>query len=83
VTATEPDAPDMPTTTLTNNDVTIDWNQPAENGRTLLGYHVYIKQSNEVFSQACDGTAHDIFAQTACTVTVQTLMAAPFNLLAG
>jgi hypothetical protein len=32
IAATEPDTPLTPVTSLTNNDVTISWTQPSENG---------------------------------------------------
>jgi hypothetical protein len=32
IAATVPDAPTTPTTSILNNDITIDWSQPAENG---------------------------------------------------
>lgn len=64
----------------------IDWNKPAENGQTILGYHIYIKQNDGVFSESlatCDGSDFTIIVQTACTVTVQTLQAEPYNLPSG
>lgn len=66
--------------------MTIDWDRPAENGQTIQGYRIYIKQSDSVFSQSldtCDGSTFDVKVQTACTLSVPTLQAAPFNLATG
>lgn len=58
-----PTATDTPTTSISNNDIMIDWSQPAENGQTIEGYRVYIKQADGVFSQSlgtCDGSTLDV-----------------------
>jgi len=86
IAATAPSAPNAPSVTIHNNDVTIDWNAPSENGSTILGYRIYIQQNDNGFSQSlatCDGSTFNVIVQTACTVSVQTLQAAPFNLPSG
>jgi len=35
IAATVPTATETPVTTISNNDITIDWSQPAENGQTI------------------------------------------------
>jgi hypothetical protein len=63
IAATVPTAPATPTTSILNNDITIDWDAPAENGQTILGYRIYIKQSDSVFTQSlgsCDGSTFEI-----------------------
>jgi len=67
IAATEPSAPATPVTSISNNDVTIDWTAPAENGQTILGYRIYIKQSDGFYSQhlaTCDGSTFEVIVQT-------------------
>jgi hypothetical protein len=41
--ATIPSQPAQPTTSLTDNLLTVKWTQPAENGQVITSYQVYIK----------------------------------------
>lgn len=65
--------------------MTIDWQQPAENGQSILGYKVLLKQADGLFSESplCVGTLYDVIVQTKCQVTVQSLQAAPYSLVQG
>jgi hypothetical protein len=64
--------------------VIIDWNKPVENGSPILGYKVYIRQSDLTFTYSnlvCDATTVEALADTKCSVPLTTLIAAPYNLV--
>jgi hypothetical protein len=57
----------VPTTTNLNENVIIDWNKPVENGLPILGYKVYIRQSDLTFTysdQVCVATTDEALANT-------------------
>jgi hypothetical protein len=57
--AEPPDAPFTPTTTIDGDNVIIDWITPQDNGSIILGYMIYIRESDlvtfTVDSTHCDG----------------------------
>lgn len=86
VAATVPSTPSTPATSIQNNAVTITWAPPAANGQTIIGYRIYVQQSDGTYSQSlatCDGSTFNVMVSTSCQITVQTLQAAPYNLASG
>lgn len=79
-----PDAPLEPTTTFTEPNVIIDWIAPNIRGSAILGYRVYIQNSDlSTYSTEfvdCDGADATIMGDTLCTVPKLTLRGSPFNL---
>ena len=65
----------------------IDWTEPEDNGSPILGYEIYIRQSDGVtFSQElthCDGSDSALILATECTIPISVLMSTPFNLQYG
>jgi hypothetical protein len=46
--AIEPEAPNAPTTTISNDLVILDWDEPVTNGSPITGYKIYILESDGV-----------------------------------
>jgi hypothetical protein len=67
--------------------VVVNWQAPADNGSPILGYIVYIRQSDNstyaVEPDNCDGSDSTIASATVCTIPVTKLFVAPFNLYWG
>jgi hypothetical protein len=81
-----PSTPSTPATSIQNNAVTITWTPPAANGQTIIGYRIFVQQSDGTYSQSlatCDGSTFNVIVSTSCQITVQTLQAAPYNLASG
>ncbi len=81
-----PEAPAAPTTRNFNDNVIVEWNAPEENGEALLGYYVYLRQSNGVYTMEpihCNGSSPDIILAKSCTIPLNTLTQSPFTLQFG
>ena len=85
----KPNAPTSVTTTELNNGVTISWTPANADSFTAYGsavtsYVIEVLQSDgTTYTQQlaeCDGTDATIVSNNACTISVFTLMAAPYNL---
>lgn len=65
--ASAPAKPAAPTTTIVNNEVILDWDEPADNGMPLTGYYVYIRQSDLSYIidlSVCDGQGFEVMLST-------------------
>lgn len=80
--ATEPEAPDAPTTTRNDTNITIAWTTPDENGLPVTRYEVEILQDDGTWAStpACDGSDPTVVAENACHVPMVTLRLADFAL---
>ena len=84
--AGSPEAPLAPTTENFNDQVIIRWQEPTDNGEPLLGYFVYIRQTDGIYSLQttyCDGSDQDIILALSCTIPLNTLTQSPFALKFG
>jgi hypothetical protein len=84
--AAVPAKPDAPTTSIVNDEVILDWDEPADNGMPLTGYFVYIRQSDLSYIidlSVCDGQGFEVMLSTQCAVALKTLQGEPFNLNVG
>ena len=84
--ATAPDQPAVPSTSVFENTVVVQWDAPADNGTPILGYHLYLKKQDGTYAEEltdCDGSSSQIVADTSCTVPLSTLTAEPFLLVQG
>jgi hypothetical protein len=85
--AFKPDPPTVVSTANSNDLVTIDWNDPIDNGYVIHEYKVYILESDGVtFTQEsveCDGISQAVIDNTECQVSLDTLKSAPYNLVQG
>jgi hypothetical protein len=66
--------------------MTVDWSTPAENGLAIESYRIVIKTSITTFEQDlmyCDGSDTNFVSATTCTIPLDTLTSAPFNLQLG
>ena len=57
--ATNPSMPLTPTTTVVNDEVIVDWTAPSDQGTEILGYYLYVRQSDNQYTQElthCDGS---------------------------
>lgn len=83
--AFKPDPPLVITTTNTANTVTVDWDEPINNGYVIHKYRFYILQSDGTTygeeSLKCDGTDTTIVNARQCQIALTTLRAAPFSLV--
>jgi hypothetical protein len=81
---TVPSAPaGVPTTTRVQNDITIAWQTSAANGSPISYYKVFVRKPDynyELETTACDSSVTANVAALSCTVSLDTLTAAPFNL---
>lgn len=86
-TATNPDKPDAPTTTIMGENVLIDWVAPADNGLTITKYAIYIQKADPAYYTQdlvnCNGELQQIIDATQCTVPRSALMTTPFDLQWG
>ena len=67
--AFKPDPPTTLSTTNTDEFVTISWNDPVANGSPITAYNIYIRQSDNVYSQEsveCDGTSTEVISIRQC-----------------
>lgn len=82
--AQTPSSPLAPTTAISGSNVQVSWTAPAANGSPILGYLVYIRQSDlTTFSidyANCDGSASAILAAATCLVPISVLRAGAFKL---
>lgn len=84
--AEEPATPAAPTTRRENDNIVVEWTEPANNGAALSSYTVFIGKSDlsfELETSYCDGADSTIMANTACTIPLSVLKADPFNLVQG
>jgi hypothetical protein len=85
--AFKPEPPLGLSTANSMDRVVITWDQPVDNGSAISGYLVYFQQGDGVtYSQEsapldCDGSLPEIVSARTCEVTLDTLKAAPFNLV--
>jgi hypothetical protein len=67
--------------------VTVTWSESNYNGDEIISYTVYIRTSDQGIYETelatCDGANSVIRDSQTCTIPVDTLKAAPFNLLWG
>jgi hypothetical protein len=66
--------------------VIFEWDEPVNNGKPITGYDVYIRKddlSYIVDTSVCDGGDATVVTNTQCTLLLNQLTAAPFNLLKG
>ena len=79
-----PDEPVAPTTTVSGNNVFVDWDKPNEQGATIQGYRVLILSSDVVTYLYnlvnCDGSSAAVISTTSCTIPITDLISEPFNL---
>jgi hypothetical protein len=69
--ASKPTRPSAPTTTWSdaNDQVTVQWVAPADNGADITSYTISIRQSDGVYSLEltdCDGSTSAIISSTSC-----------------
>jgi len=84
--AAVPDQPASPTSTLSNDQVVIDWTAPPDGGSPITGYVLTIRKSDGDYAEEtvnCDGSDSSIIAATQCTVPVSVLLASPYSLSWG
>lgn len=70
IAATPPETPAAPTTSITNNDLTIDWDAPTDNGSPIIGYRISVQDSTGTYVPICDGTDATLVAESKCVITV-------------
>lgn len=83
--AFKPDPPLAVTVSNTGNQVTVSWIAPIANGYPVHEYKILVEEKDTgVFTQEsvdCDGTDADVVANRQCTISLETLKAAPYNLV--
>lgn len=86
-TATNPDKPDAPTTTIVGDNILIDWTAPNDNGLPITFYTVYIQKADPAFYSLdlvnCDGASSAVMQATQCSIPITDLMSTPFDLQWG
>jgi hypothetical protein len=81
-----PTKPDTPTTLVIDNYVLIDWVRPFNGGKTITGYKIYIRQTENIYSinlVDCDGSTSSITSATQCQVPLSSLTSSPYSLSLG
>jgi hypothetical protein len=84
--AFKPAQPIAPVTTIKNNTVEVTWLAPSANGSPLTSYTVKFSTSTGSFLTelaSCDGSNSVVFNAAKCTIPLNTLTSAPFNLVLG
>jgi hypothetical protein len=64
-----PSKPDAPTTLVIDDYVLIDWEAPFNGGKIITGYKIYIRQTENIYSQNlvdCDGSTSAVTQATQC-----------------
>ena len=82
--ARRPDAPEnVITTNILNTNISISWSAPYDGGSPITSYVIQIQRSDNVSyaeNSYCLGTNLEILTTTQCTVTIDSIKAAPFTL---
>lgn len=83
--ALTPTQPSAPTTAVSGLNVIISWTAPDPQGWAILGYRIYIGQSDSVTytidTTNCDGTTSvSILTDARCTVPISSLIVWPYSL---
>lgn len=79
IAATEPEAPDEPTLTVSGTDVVISWSEPADTGGTgiaITAYKIELPLSDGTYKEdlvSCDGSQAALVAALSCTMPMTTL----------
>lgn len=78
-----PDIPVAPVSTISTNTVVLTWIAPSDNGSAITSYSILVRDSSSDYVTeltSCDGSNSIILAAQECTIPLQTLYDAPFNL---
>jgi hypothetical protein len=76
--------PAAPTSAISGTDVTITWVAPTDGGSAITGYTVAIQQSDANFATAiCNVVSITCTTICTCSVTIASLQAAPYSIVAG
>lgn len=82
--------PEVPTdilTSISGNQMKVQWTLPSDNGSPITAYRVFIQEINSgTFTEEtvdCVGTDSIVIANAFCYVTVSTLLASPYNVDGG
>jgi hypothetical protein len=82
-----PAKPDAPTSEVVQNLVKFTWTEPLSNGAPITAYKLLIRQQDELtFTEAlddCNASEIAIVQALECTVPLDVLMTAPWNLVFG
>ena len=64
----------------------VSWEEPDDGGSEITAYIVKLRDSTSSFRTeltSCDGSSQVIIDSQSCTIPLDTLTAAPFNLVLG
>jgi hypothetical protein len=82
-----PNQPQAPLTSVIGEDVVVSWKAPYNGGALVTEYLITIRESDGVtYTEAlvgCDGTDPTIVLNRQCSVTINSLTEAPYNLAWG
>jgi hypothetical protein len=71
-------------TSIDGGNVVVDWSEPEDNGSPIIGYSIYLRQSDNVTYSIqptdCDGSQQDMVTATQCSIPIDSLRISPFNL---
>lgn len=80
-----PDAPLTVATANSNDQVSVTWSEPVDNGTPITGFKVFVEEKGTgTFTQEsvdCDGFSSAVVTTRQCQISLSTLRAAPFNLV--
>jgi hypothetical protein len=68
---------------IDNDDVSIEWIAPNDNGSPITGFAILIRQNDLVYSQQlsfCDGATDEIRTAVKCLVPISVLTETPYSL---
>jgi hypothetical protein len=82
-----PDQPSAPTTTVSDDNVSVTWEQPDVRGSPITAYEIRIRESDLVtyteYKPTCDGSSSSVYSVRVCSIPISVLRSAPFNLAWG
>jgi hypothetical protein len=84
--AFKPEPPLLVTTTNSADQVLVEWDEPVNNGYVIHAYRFFVITSGGAYeeeSTECDGTNALVVSNRQCSLSLDTLKAAPFNLVQG
>ena len=85
--AFKPEPPTSVTTSNSNELVTVTWTSPVTNGSPITRFRVFIQEKNSgVYTEEavnCLSTSAAVIANNQCTISLETLKAAPYSLVKG
>ena len=84
--AEKPATPAIPVTAVVGSNIFVSWTAPSSNGSPITGYIITFRDSSGNYHldlADCNGTSAIVVSKLQCTVPLDVMHAAPYNLILG